>query len=261
MVIAATALGLVLFGQAFVRLRRRGRRDHARWSQAALFAAGLVLLALALLSPLDAAGEEYLLSAHMLQHVLVGDAAPALLVVALRGPLLFFLLPAAVLAFLAQLGPLRAAFAVLVRPRVALAVWALVFAVWHVPAAYEAALRHGLVHDVEHASFLLAGLLAWAQLVDPARRRELGIRGRVGFAVALFAGGLVLSDVLIFSFDPLYGVYALQDERLLGLSPLTDQRLAGVVMMVEQLLTLGTFAAILLSGERRRAARPAAMRL
>jgi hypothetical protein len=44
--------------------------------------------------PLDEAGDGYLLSAHMLQHVLIGDAAPALALVALRGPLLFFLLPA-----------------------------------------------------------------------------------------------------------------------------------------------------------------------
>jgi cytochrome c oxidase assembly factor CtaG len=52
--------------------------------------------------------------------------------------------------------------------------------------------------------------------------------------------------VLIFSFDPLYPAYAAQDERLLGLSPLADQRLAGIVMMVEQIVTLGTCAALLL---------------
>jgi cytochrome c oxidase assembly factor CtaG len=142
---------------------------------------------------------------------------------------------------------------------VSFAAWALALAAWHVPAAYEAALTRPLVHDLEHASFLLAGLFAWAQLVDPARRRVLGVRGRLAFAVALLAAGLALADVLIFSFDPLYGAYALQDERLLGLSPLMDQRFAGLVMMVEQTLTLGTCAAILLRDQHRRAARPAAL--
>jgi cytochrome c oxidase assembly factor CtaG len=91
-VLVAAALAALLFVQAFVRLRRR-RPDHAPWSRAVLFAAGLGLLVLPVLSPLDAMGDNYLLSAHMLQHVLIGDAAIALLVFAVRGPLVFFLLP------------------------------------------------------------------------------------------------------------------------------------------------------------------------
>lgn len=260
-VLAGAGLALLLFGQAFLRLRRRGRADHAPWTRVPLFLLGLGLVTLPLVSPLDPVGEEYLLSGHMLQHVLVGDAASALLLVAVRGPLVFFLLPGVVLRPLARVAPLRAALAFLLRPVVSFGAWALAFAAWHVPAAYDAALAHRPVHDLEHLSFLVAGVLVWSQLVDPARRRELGLRGRLAFAVALFAAGLALSDVLIFSFDPLYGPYAAQDERLLGLSPLLDQRLAGLTMMLEQTLTLGTFAAIVLrGGQRRAAARPAVLR-
>jgi cytochrome c oxidase assembly factor CtaG len=250
-VLAAAALGALLFAQGFVRLRRRGRGDHAGASRAWLFAAGLAVLTLALVSPLDAIGEEYLLSGHMLQHVLVGDLAPALLLVAVRGPLTFFLLPPPLLRALARPRALRTALAFLLRPWTSLAVWGLVMAGWHVPAAYEATLGRRGLHDLEHATFLLAGVLVWAQLVDPARRAELSRAGRLAVAVALFAAGQALAYVLILSFDPLYGAYATQDERLLGLSPLTDQRLAGLVMMVEQLLTLGTCAAILIRGELR----------
>src|SRR5205085_5011911 len=110
-----------LFAQAFVRLRRRGRTDHAGFDRAILFALALAVGTLALLSPLDAVGERYLLSAHMLQHVSIGDAAPALALVELRGPLLFFLLPSAALGPLARLGPLRRALAWLLRPTVSLA--------------------------------------------------------------------------------------------------------------------------------------------
>ena len=245
-VLAASALALMLFWQAFLRLRRRRRSDHAPGSRAVLFAAAVVIGTLALLSPLDAVGEEYLLSGHMLQHVLIGDVVPALAIVALRGPLVFFFLPPAALRLLAPLRPLRVALGLLLRPRVALAIWALTLAVWHVPAAYERALTNQALHDLEHATLAIAGTLVWIQLVDPARRRELTSAGRLVLLVAMFAAGQVLANVLLFSFSPLYDAYAAQDERLLGLSALTDQRLAGLVMMVEQIVVLGIAAAFLL---------------
>jgi putative membrane protein len=219
-----------------VRLRRRGR---AAWNRAGLFAAGLALIAVALASPLEGAAEERL-SAHMLQHVLIGDAAPALLLVALRGPLLFFLLPPQLLAPLAGFRPLRVALGFLLRPKVSVGVWAIVLGVWHVPAVYELALRNEAVHVLEHATFVVAGLLVWSQLVDPARRGELTRGGRVALAVVLFACGQALANVLIFSFQPLYPTY----------SDIGDQQLAGLVMMAEQALTLGAFAAITLRPAR-----------
>ena len=95
---------------------RRRRPDHAPWTRAVLVGAALALLALPLDSPLDGLGDEELLSAHMLQHVLIGDAAPALLVVAVRGPLLFFLLPPFLLRPLASFRPLRAVLSALMIP-------------------------------------------------------------------------------------------------------------------------------------------------
>lgn len=243
--LVAAVLALALFGQALVRLRRRGREDRAGLGRALLFFAGVALATLAVVSPLDRAGEDYLLSAHMLQHLLLGDAAAALLVLAVRGPLLFFLLPRSVLRLLARVGVLRALLAFLLRPRVSFGVWAFAFGVWHLPVAYEAALRHPLVHDLEHACFVLAGLLVWAQLVDPARRGRLRVGQRAAYALALFAAGQVLAEVLIFS-GPLYPAYVAQPDRLLGLSPAADQLRAGLLMMAEQIVTLGSCAAILL---------------
>jgi putative membrane protein len=251
-VLAGAAFALALFGQAFVRLRRRGRKDHAGWDRVALFTLAVAIGTLALVSPLDYVGEEYLLSAHMLQHVIIGDLAVALAIVALRGPLVFFLIPAAVLGALARLDWLRTGLAFLLRPKVAFALWAIVIAAWHVPAAYDYTLTHQFVHDLEHLSFVVVGVLVWVQLVDPARRRDLSLVGRLALAIALFAAGQVLADVLIFAQRPLYGSYAEQPDRLLGLSPLEDQRLAGLVMMGEQLLTLGTCVALLLLAQHRK---------
>jgi cytochrome c oxidase assembly factor CtaG len=245
-VLAPATLALALYAQGFVRLRRRGRADHAPWWRAAVYVLGVVLAVLALVSPLDAIGEEYLLSAHMLQHVIIGDAAVALILLGLTGPLLFFLLPSGALGPIARSRPLRAFVGVVSRPMVALGIWAAVFAVWHVPALYDAALTSQWIHDLEHVSFVLAGFLMWYQLLDPARREHLARSSRLALAAILFAAGQVLSSVLVFSGRVLYEPYALQDERLLGLSPLADQRLAGGVMMAEQAIALGTFAAFVL---------------
>src|SRR6185312_2787770 len=147
--------------------------------------------------------------------------------------------------------PLPAIGAFLLRPAVTLAVWAAVVAVWHIPAVYDRALTHPALHAIEHLSFVLAGLLAWTQLIDPTGSGRLGITGRLAFTVAMFFAGQLLSDALVFSFHAYYPAYAHRPGRLFGISPLTDQRLAGIVMAAEQLLTLGTCFVVLLLQLRR----------
>jgi putative membrane protein len=239
-VLLGAALAAALFVQAFVRLRTR-RPDLAPGSRAVLFAAGLALLVLPLVSPLDHLGDEELLSAHMLQHVLIGDAAAALLVVAVRGPLLFFLLPPPLLKPLASFRPLRSFLAALLVPLVSLGIWAVVILAWHVPAVYDYAAAHPLVHDLQHLSFVVAGVLVWTQLVDPARHGRLNRPQRVFFALAMLVIAQPLVDLLLFT-PPAYDRYV----GAHGITAQTDQRLAGAVMMVEQLLTLGICVALLL---------------
>jgi cytochrome c oxidase assembly factor CtaG len=260
-VVLGAALALLLFAQAFARLRAR-RADLAPWSRAALFGAGLALVVLPLVSPLDPAGDDRLLSAHMLQHLLIGDLAAALLVVSVRGPLLFFLLPPPVLRPLAGFRPLRALLSVLLRPLVSLGLWAAAIYAWHVPRIYDYAAGHPVVHDLEHLSFVFTGILVWTQLVDPARHGRLRRPQRILFGLAMLALAQPVVDVLLFSSAPRYARYADPANRLFGISPLTDQRLAGAVMMVEQLLTVGTCVALLLRPylqERRAGARRPAL--
>jgi cytochrome c oxidase assembly factor CtaG len=237
-------VSLALYAQGFVRLRRRNRA-HAPLGHAALFAAGVAVSVLALVSPLDEVADDKLLSAHMLQHLLLGDVGPLLIVLGLRGALLFFLLPASVLAALARVGALRRLGSFLLRPRVAVAIWLLVIAGWHVPAAYDAAAANSALHAVEHACFALAGLLVWIQIVDPARQRRLTPGRRAALAAFLLAAGTVLAEVLLLA-GPLYPRYAELVSRPLGLTASEDQRRAALLMMAEQIATLGTAAALLL---------------
>jgi putative membrane protein len=255
--IALAVVSLVFFLQGWRRLRLR-RAELAPWSRVPLFCAGVAVVLVGIVSPLDAIAEGYLQSAHMLQHVLIADVGVALTLVAVRGPLAMFFLPRGLLGPIARLPWLRHALSFLLRPKVAVPLWVGVLALWHVPLLYEAALHHTPLHRLEHLSFVLVGALVWTLLIDPAGHGRLSVNGRIGLAVVLFWIGQLLAYPFVFGFATYYDVYADQPERLLGLSPLADQRLAGVVMMVEQAVTLGValFFLVRLARRRRSAGRP-----
>ncbi len=251
LVLVGAAVALALFFQGFHRLRARGRPDLAPWRRAALFCLGVTLTVLALVSPLDTVGEAYLLSAHMLQHVLIADLGIALTLVAVRGPLAVFFLPRDLLAPLARSRAVRGTLAFLLRPGISLAVWALIVIAWHLPPMYELALRSPVAHTFEHLGFVAGGLLVWTQIVDPTGHHRLSLAARIGYVALVFWTGQVLAYVMAFAPNPLYDTYAEQPERLLGLSALSDQRLAAVVMMVEQTVVLGTAFVFLFRAYRR----------
>ena len=261
-VLAGAAVALARYADAFLRLRRRGRSDHASWPRAALFVFAVALGTVALVSPLDEAGDTYLISAHMLQHVIVTDVAPALALVALRGPLLFFFLPSPILRRCARSAPIRTALAFLLRPRISMAAWVLVIGAWHVPAVYDYTLVHQTLHDLEHLSFIGVGLLAWTQIVDPARRNALSLSQRLGCAIAMCGFAFILGGAFLLT-GPLYPAYADQTSRLFGLTPLADQQLAGLLMIAEQVAALTVCSAVLLPARgtvrmsRKRRPRPA----
>jgi len=241
--LAAAGVAVALYAQAFVRLRRRNPR-LAGVGNALLFLTGVALGTLAVVSPLDTLAEETLLSAHMAQHLVIGDLAPLLLVLGVRGPICVFLLPAPVLRPLARSRPVRATVDALLQPVVSFAVWAIALGAWHVPRAYGLALDHPAVHLIEHASLFLGGLLLWIQIVDPARRHRLSPGRRAAFAAAALAASMALGEVLLAA-APLYPHYA-QADRPFGLTYASDQNRAALLMMLEQAATLGVAAALLL---------------
>jgi putative membrane protein len=245
LVVAAAGIALALYGQAWGRLRARGRSEHATAGRAFLFGAGIAAGTLAVVSPLDAVAEDTLLAAHMAQHLLIGDVAPLLLVAGVRGALAFFLLPRPVLRALARAVALRRGVSFLLRPTVSLGVWAVALGAWHVPQTYDAALAHPPLHILEHASLFLGGLLLWTQIVDPTRRRRLSPGRRAALGATALVGGMGLSELLLAS-GPLYAHYASVPDRPFGLTQATDQGRAALLMMAEQIATLGPATALLL---------------
>src|SRR5215203_1559303 len=141
-------LAAALYAKRSLTLAELGR-PVALWRQLC-FAAGLLAMAVALVSPLAHVAEE-LVIAHMVEHLLLGDIATLLLVLGLTGPLLQPIL--AIRLF----DRLR----VLAHPLVAFPLWVLNFYFWHVPALYDAAYGGAAVHLLEHASFVFFGCLMW----------------------------------------------------------------------------------------------------
>jgi|SRR5579862_4596948 len=233
--IVLAGVALLLYASAFARLSRRRRASPV---QAALFATGVAVSLLALVSPVDAIGEDQLLTFHMAQHLLLGDVGPVLIVVGLRGPIGVFLLPPPVLRAVAR-GPVRRVVTTLLRPSVSFGIWLAALAGWHVPAAYDAAIAHPAVHAAEHACFAIAGVLTWTQIVDPARRRRLSVGQRAMFAFGMLVASGLLAEVLV-ALHPIYPYYVAVRNRPFGWTAAQDQSHAALVMMAEQIATLGT---------------------
>ncbi len=212
-------------------LRRRGAPVPRR--RRLLFAAGLAVLALALVSPIDTIGEERLFSVHMAQHLLIGDVAPLLVVLGLTGPLLRPLLA------LPVVGRLR----ILAHPLVALPLWGVNICVWHLPALYDAALARGSVHATQHMLFFAGGALLWAVVLEPVPApRWFGTDAKAGALVGAWIVGGVLSNVFIWSGHAFYARYA-HAPRLGGLSASADQRVGGGLMLLEMsVVVLGAAA-------------------
>ncbi len=199
--------------------------------QQACWFGGLTCIGVALLSPLDSLGDTDLLSAHMAQHLLIGDIAAPLLVLGLRSPVYAFLLPKPVLVPLARNKPLRGLFRFLRQPWIAAPLWIAILYGWHIAPAYEAALRDPWLHALQHQTFILGSILVWLSVLEPTRRRVPGGLWKIAHISGVRFAGMFLGMAFFIVQRPIYeGFYG---DRALdhGLSPLADQHLAGGMML------------------------------
>ena len=227
--IALTAVAGYVYVRRWQAARAQaGPRAASGWRLAS-FMAGLATVLLALVSPIDRLADQLLLM-HMVQHLLLLDVAPILAILGLTRVLLRPL-ARGLLTLERRAGPLA-------HPGFAIALYVGSMWVWHIPALYDAALEHPLIHILEHTFFSFAGALYWWHLLSPIRNRRLGGMGPVVYMVATKMLVGVLGIALTFAPDALYAFYEDQP-RYWGLSAGTDQALGGLIMAIEQSIIMG----------------------
>ena len=224
----------VLFVVLYVLgVRRRTKYDLWR---AYPFAAALVLSELVLCPPFDRLADESL-GLHMLQHVVLMSFVAPLAVLAAPWLTIWRGLPLGLRRPLARgvmwlPATLRRGLRGCVSPWPA---WLLINAdigIWHVPWLYDLTLSNAAVHDVEHLSFLVFGIIFWLPVLDspPLHARFDELRGTL-YVTAGAGPGWILALVLALATRPLYPAYAALSHRWAGLSALGDQELAAGVMI------------------------------
>jgi cytochrome c oxidase assembly factor CtaG len=227
------ALGVV-YARGWFAIRRTRPAQFPPW-RLGVFLFGLAVIWVAIASPLDGFAD-VLLSAHMVEHLLLMSFAPPLLLLGYPVVPLLRGLPRVVTVHL--LGPLirmkalRRQGSFLILPMVAWLAMNLVFLGWHVPAAYDFALEHEHWHEFEHLCFLGTSIMFWWPLVRPWPTRE----SYAGWLLLLYLVmadivNTVLSAFLAFCDRPVYPYYV-SEANPFQISPLADQRAGAVVMWV-----------------------------
>jgi cytochrome c oxidase assembly factor CtaG len=248
--IASLAALSILYAIGLTRLwRSAGPARGVSRRQPAAFAAAIVTLIIALLSPLDPASDE-LQSAHMIQHMLIMMVAAPLFILGAPALVMLWALPRAwrkyVARSLGRLGAWRPPWYVLWQPALLCALFALALWVWHLPALYEAALDSRPIHEVQHISFFVVSCLFWRVLLDPLSRLRMNVGAGVLYLFVTSLHATFLGVFMALSPRVWYADYVPRTAAW-DLSPLEDQQLAGLIMWMPACMVYAVVAAGMLA--------------
>lgn len=225
-----------LFSAGWWRLRGASGGGFSKGWRLTVYLSGLAVLALTLLSPIGTLSS-YLLSVHMVQHLLLMMLAPVLLLVANPLPFALWGLPQALRRWtgkqLARGSRLRRVLSPVLTPGLIWIAMVIVLVGWHDPRAYEATLRSELWHDLEHLSFFTAAMLFWWQVTGagPRLRGSMSTGLRIAYLLIMVPVTMAVGIGISMSAEPIYLNYQTVP-RVIGLSVMDDQRLAGAIMWI-----------------------------
>jgi putative membrane protein len=186
------------------------------------FYSALILFYLAVGSPLDQAGERYLLSAHMLQHQLIIYPAAVLFLLGL---------PDWLVRPLTGRPGLRPMLRVLTHPVVCGIIYTVTLTIWHLPSFYDLALQNRLVHVAEHFMFFGAALFYWWPVVSPSTEfPRASFASQIIYLTAVVIGMTPVFAYITFSSDVIYPTYEYAPRIIADFSAAADQLLAGAMM-------------------------------
>ncbi len=232
-IVVPLLVAAVLFGIGWLRLRARSRHHAEGWRRRALwFVAGWGVVAVALVSPLHAAGERSF-AAHMVEHESLMLLGAPLLVLAEPLVVLLWALPSGLRRGIGAVVTSRAATGLWAHATEAFTATALQAAalwLWHAPALFDLALAHAGWHAAQHFTFLATALLFWTAMLRRGTAANPGVAALCLFATSLVSGAL--GALMAMSQSPWYRGYAALPMAPFGLTPAEDQQLAGLLMWI-----------------------------
>jgi putative membrane protein len=239
LIVAIVVVGWHEIGLAKLARRSRPDRTRQRRLRSLWFYAGLIVLLLAVQSPIDYWSDDYFF-VHMIQHLLLMFGAPTLIVAGAPWQPLLDALPG-------RLGqdatrevltggwsrPLRAVAGWLLRPWVSVAAFNLVMLCWHVPAMFDLAERNSAVHIwLAHGSFFVAGVLFWLQFIEsPPFHRKMPLTSQavalIGTNVLMWLVAMAMGILTSVSWYPVY-------DHIPGvtLPPFADQQIGAGILWI-----------------------------
>ena len=222
-ILIGTALITGLYLYAIGPLRKRQfPNEQIMTGQTIAFLSGVLIMFLALVSPLDELGDSYLFSAHMVQHLCLTILGPPLLLLGTPEWMVKPVLQNKVIFKVAK---------VLTYPVVAFVLYNADFWLWHAPPLYNATLENQTIHILEHLTFIVFGLLYWWPIFSPSKDLpRLPFGGQILYLFVSGMPSVLLGAGLTFS-PPLYAPY-IAAPRIWGISAATDQQLGGLIMWI-----------------------------
>lgn len=206
------------------------------WWRPVAYLAGLLIIAVALMSPIDVLASQ-LFFVHMLQHLLMMGLAAPLLLLASPYAISIWGLPKTgrktIAGVLNGQTTFRRVVTVLTTPGIVWIIYFIVLVGWHDRNMYDLALRRPFVHDIQHLTFFAVALLVWWHItgVAPRFHRTLSTAQRLVFVVSLVPISMFTGIAIAFATQPIYPFYAAVP-RLYGMSVMDDQILSGVIMWI-----------------------------
>ncbi len=236
-------LGLgVLYTRGWWRLRHQGRgaQGVARTARLVCYWVGLLLVAVALISPLETLAGQFFFM-HMIQHLVLIMLVPPLLTLANPLPFVLWGLPdrarqaagRGLSRMLHRASPVRKGLRTLTNPGLVWLIYVSLLILWHDPNLYNAALRSEPLHDLEHFSFFLPALAFWWKVTGagPIIHKQFSRGARIFYVIAAIPPTMLLGIAIAFSREPVY-TYYLSVPRPWGISALQDQTIGGIIMWI-----------------------------
>ena len=218
----STVIGIAAVGTLYILAGARlGRK--ASITERSFFFSGLLVMFASLNGPIHDLSDDYLFSAHMVQHLLLTLAVPPLLLAGTPGWMLRPLLSRR------YISPIVHGFT---RAPIAFVVFNLTIAIWHLPPFYNAAMAHHSLHILEHLMFITAAVLMWWPLLSQLPEfPRLAYPGQMLYSFLMSIPMSIIAVYIAMADHVLYPAYSAAP-RVLPLSPLEDQLLGALIMWI-----------------------------